>query len=212
MNLNVCFQYTMPPNYSLTKIYKIAIDDLLYVGSTVSPLYARKAQHKCDYARQKKSSKLHQKILEKYGGWSDEIKLILVHNFPCNDKNEKTAEEERVRQELEAKLNSQVCQWPQDPVEKNEHINLLRRDLRKRNPEKFRDRAKKWNEKNKDKVAERQKKNYEEHREERLAYAAKQREEHKKEIAESYKMWYAKNKDKKKAQVASRWRALNMSS
>jgi hypothetical protein len=78
-------------DYSNGKIYMIEPtceyeDGDIYYGSTASTLVKRLSQHK------NKSNKCRSKILiEKYG--RDNIKIILIKYFPCQNKSELTAEE-----------------------------------------------------------------------------------------------------------------------
>ena len=74
----------MPINYANGKIYKLVnnIDDKIYIGSTVNPLYKRKGQHKSTSIL-KPNIKLYQYLNEI--GW-DNVDIILIENFPCESK------------------------------------------------------------------------------------------------------------------------------
>ena len=96
-------------NYQNTVIYKIQHiekDDLLYVGHTTD-FTKRKSLHKYnsnnELSRQA-SLKIYQ-IVRNNGGW-DMFKMLEVKKFPCNDKREALAEEDRVMKELKANMNA----------------------------------------------------------------------------------------------------------
>jgi hypothetical protein len=89
--------------YQNAKIYKISndIDQLIYVGSTITSLSQRFSSHKS-------KSKLYPerkiyKHFAKYGIHHFEIKLI--KKYPCNNKLELEIEEERYKIMLNAQLN-----------------------------------------------------------------------------------------------------------
>jgi hypothetical protein len=90
------------PDYSKCVIYTIRTGEGLYVGSTCNYIH-RKYNHK---ERSKKSNeKLYMAIRENNGEWD-----MQPHSeYPCNSKIEMNIEEERVRKELKADLNSNVC-------------------------------------------------------------------------------------------------------
>ena len=96
-------------NYENTVIYKIQHiekDDLLYVGSTTD-FINRKYHHKdcCKVSVDvRHNSKVYVMIREN-GGW-DMFKMIEVKKFPCADKNEAVAEEDRLMKEMKATMNS----------------------------------------------------------------------------------------------------------
>lgn len=96
-------------DYSKTIIYKIehSIDkSLLYVGHTTD-FITRKHSHKIS-CNCKGVSDHHTKkyqMIRDNGGW-DMFQMLEIKKFPCQDSNEARAEEERVRIELNASLNS----------------------------------------------------------------------------------------------------------
>lgn len=75
------------PNYQEGKIYKITGGGLTYIGSTtLKTLAKRLAGHKADIKRGKKvSSRL---VL-----CHDDCDIVLLENFPCNNKDELHARE-----------------------------------------------------------------------------------------------------------------------
>ena len=63
----------------------------IYYGSTTQPLHKRLFQHKSDYTNtcdRPCNSKL---IFQKYG--IENVKIILIKYYPCNNKNELEAQE-----------------------------------------------------------------------------------------------------------------------
>lgn len=78
------------PDYSKGKIYKLwspELEDMIYIGSTIQPLSVRLGGHKCDYKRGKNcmSSKMFQ--------LTDNIKIELIEEYPCENKDQLTKRE-----------------------------------------------------------------------------------------------------------------------
>jgi len=76
------------PDYSKGKIYKLwspeLPEDMIYIGSTVNELYKRLCQHK----------KPSNKSSSSYIFFSaNNVKIELIENYPCKDKNELTRRE-----------------------------------------------------------------------------------------------------------------------
>ena len=95
------------PNYEDCVIYTIRSGEHLYVGSTCN-FVRRKFEHKsCIHNEKSKKHNfnLYKTIRENDGKW--EMKPYSV--FPCKNKMEMNVEEERVRRELNADLNSYSC-------------------------------------------------------------------------------------------------------
>ena len=95
------------PNYSKCIIYTITTPNGLYVGSTCN-FTRRKNNHKCiihnEKARQH-NCKLYQNIRENGDDWV----MKPYSEFPCESKMQMSIEEERIRRELNANLNSNSC-------------------------------------------------------------------------------------------------------
>ena len=90
--------------YQHAKIYKIinSIDNLIYVGSTITPLNKRFSDHKC-------ASKLHpeRKIYKHFMKLGiDHFEIKLIKNYPCADRTALDIEEERYKILLNAQLNT----------------------------------------------------------------------------------------------------------
>jgi len=99
----------IPMNFQNSVIYKIVSNNLdnkdCYVGSTTN-FDKRKASHKNTHNNQnnKQYNKPLYKFIRENGGWND-FSMILVENYPCNNKNELFARERYFIQELKASLN-----------------------------------------------------------------------------------------------------------
>ena len=97
-------------DYSKSVIYKIEHADnpeLLYVGSTTD-FTRRKTQHKhaCINGNVRNHNiKLYQMI--RSNGGFNEFKMMVIAQYPCNNKIELLIEEERIIKELKATLNGQ---------------------------------------------------------------------------------------------------------
>ena len=100
------------PDYKKCVIYTIKSGEGLYVGSTCN-FNQRKYKHKSSLNNENDKNynlKLYKTIRENGGEWS-----IQPHaEFPCKSKMEMCIEEERVRQELKADLNSNSCFLTED--------------------------------------------------------------------------------------------------
>jgi predicted GIY-YIG superfamily endonuclease len=68
-------------NYKTAKIYKLVSGNLTYYGSTCNELRKRLAQHKAS----------HDSTLRKLFDSGEEVKIILVEKYPCNDRDELNA-------------------------------------------------------------------------------------------------------------------------
>jgi len=95
-------------DYSKISIYMIQhIEDksLIYVGSTVN-FRCRKNHHKSNCYNEKGKEynyKVYTMIREN-GGWAA-FQMLEIKKYPCNDKREAEAEEEKCRVELNANMN-----------------------------------------------------------------------------------------------------------
>jgi hypothetical protein len=90
--------------YSKGKIYKIYnIDetDKFYVGSTIDTIWRRFYGHK---TKSKKATSFFYQEVRRLG-WN-KFKIEVIEQFPCNNKQELFAEEERIRSETDAFYNT----------------------------------------------------------------------------------------------------------
>ena len=94
----------MVTDYSKNVIYKILHNDddtLLYVGHTTN-FTKRKALHK--YRCIKKTTPVY-KMIRDNGGWEC-FNMIVIQNFPCENKMEARIEEDRIMREMKASMNT----------------------------------------------------------------------------------------------------------
>ena len=80
------------PDYKNSKIYKLYVGDLVYIGSTAQPrLSLRLGQHKNAYKRWVKDGKIYASSFELFKVGDPTIELIEL--FPCGSKDELRAHE-----------------------------------------------------------------------------------------------------------------------
>ena len=161
------------PDYQKAKIYKLwspqGEDDEVYYGSTCNDLRYRKSQHK------NKSHICKSKILfEKY----DDVRIELVEDYPCNNKQE---------------LNKKEGEF----IKNNKCLNKVIPDRTKQewyedNKEKITKQTKEWIEKNKEKLTEYRKEYYQNNKEHISKWIKNNRDK----INETQKEWNKKNKEK----------------
>lgn len=108
----------MPPDYSKTVIYKIqhvTNPDLLYVGCTTN-FNARRHQHRsrCTNVNDVEHNCYKYKMIRENGGF-DMFLMKPVKQVSCKNKLEAEIEEEKVRLELKANLNTLIRPLPYKP-------------------------------------------------------------------------------------------------
>jgi len=143
------------PDYSKAVIYTIKSKDNLYVGSTVN-FRSRKYQHKevlHNENNKKHNFKIYKTIRENGFEWD----MKPYKEFPCENKIQLSIEEERIRQELNADMNSNSCYV----FNKKEKILEQHKKWRLANPEKVLENSKK----NKEKMRETSKLYYQKNKE-----------------------------------------------
>jgi hypothetical protein len=86
-------------------IYKITIQDYIYVGSTKNFTH-RKSQHKSE-CNLKKDRLIYNKINE-LGGWENSV-MTPIHECDCETNIQAHIQEELFRKECNANLNSKQC-------------------------------------------------------------------------------------------------------
>ena len=161
------------PDYQKAKIYKLwspqGEDDEVYYGSTCNDLRFRKSQHKS------KNHNCKSKILfENY----DDVRIELVEDYPCNNKQE---------------LNKKEGEF----IKNNKCLNKVIPDRTKQewyedNKEKITKQTKEWIEKNKEKLTEYRKEYYQNNKEHISKWIKNNRDK----INETQKEWNKKNKEK----------------
>ena len=151
------------PNYENTVIYKIQHsekEDLLYVGSTTD-FTKRKYAHKqvCNNPEHRNHNlKLYQTICAN-GGW-DSFKMLVVKNFPCYDKRQAEAEEDRIMRELKANLNMKSAVLDKIKMRQN------KLEYRANNKDAIKNKEREYRENHREQYADHCKRYYKEHKQE----------------------------------------------
>ena len=146
-------------NYQNTVIYKIQHlenEELMYVGHTTD-FIKRKSQHKiCSYVNHQLSSlRLYTMIIEN-GGW-DMFNMIELKKYPCNDKREAEAEEDRFIRLLKPSMNSK------NSMHNKEKEKATQKLYRQTHQEEIAAKEKEYREKHKEHYRELTQKYYKEH-------------------------------------------------
>ena len=170
-------------NYQNNIIYKIqhkTIDELIYIGSTTN-FAKRKYKHKSNCYNEKAAEYNTKKsvMIRENGGW-DMFDMVLVKKYPCNDNLEAYAEEEKIRREMNANMNSIRCFRTQE-------------DTKEYN--------KKYSETHKEELSEKKKQYRETHKEEIRENAKQYYETHQEEIRENAKQYYETHKQENSQKV-----------
>jgi hypothetical protein len=151
-----------PQDFSKGLIYTIVCktdETLLYVGSTTN-FTQRKNTHKgaCCNENSKKYNRPVYVMMRANGGW-DSFNMRPVKEFPCESKIQLVIEEERIRKEMQANLNTrkaflspeerkeQIKEWRKDNAE---HVNQYNKD----NAEHIAERKKQYQKVNTERIAE----------------------------------------------------------
>jgi hypothetical protein len=189
-----------PTDYSKTIIYKIQhIDnpELLYVGSTTD-FTKRKYQHKSDCNnpnRNKYNMKLYQMIREN-GNW-DMFNMVIVKEYPCENRRQAECEEDRCIREMKATLNSiRAFITPEEQIEIRRQWRLENKDKIKEYNLEHKEQRKQYYIENKDKIVEQNKQYYTENKDKKLEQYKQYYTENKDKILEQRKQYYTENKDK----------------
>lgn len=166
-------------DYSKGKIYKIEINGQLYVGSTCQLLCQRRGNHvrkSIDYPNRK----LYKCITEN-GGW-DNVKLILIINFPCKSIEELLAEEDKYIKELKPELNSKNAVFDKERyvIANKKRCKEYCKEYYIANKEERNAKSREYHRNNREKIKESRKQYREENREKHKEYMKKWHLEHKK--------------------------------
>ncbi len=191
-------------DYSKIVIYKIqhqSKDELLYVGSTTH-FGNRKRQHKqnCYNVNGKPYNYKLYKTIRDNGGW-DMFNMVIVKEYPCENKRQAEAEEDKCIREMKSSLNTHRAFTT--PEERREH----NKEYRVKNKNKIKEKHKEYREQNKDKLKERNKEHYEQNKDKmnelKKEYylnnkdkISKQRKEYREQNKDKIKEHYEQNKDK----------------
>ena len=169
----------MSDKYKNGKIYTIRCkndDSLIYVGSTVQPLFKRWHQHKTRVNKQVYNNiLLYQKMRETN---IEDFHIELYENFPCNSKEELNKREGEIIREI-GTLNKQIAgRTPKEYVEDNK------------------DKIKEWFIDNKDKLLKKNKEYYEANKDILLKKKKEYYETNKTKLLDNMKQYQQDNKEK----------------
>ena len=175
----------MPIDYNKTIIYKLVCKDLtikeLYVGATTN-WYNRQHNHKsdCNNEKSKKNLKVYRFIRANCGfdNWS----MIMVEEYPCENKLQSDAREHYWTENLGAKLNTNV-------------VGRTHKEYHEEHKEYFAEKMKEYREDNKEEITKKKKEYREQHKEEISEKEKEYREQNKVQLAEKKKEWYEINKE-----------------
>ena len=149
----------LPIDYSKAFIYKLCCKDKsideCYIGSSTNWV-KRKYGHKndCNNPNQKAYNQKKYVFIRDNGGW-DNWEMILIHNYPCNDKRELEKEEERVRCKYHNNINSYRAYTTEEEKKKYRIDNVEQlKQYRIDNKDKIKENHKQYYNNNKDKILE----------------------------------------------------------
>ena len=172
----------VPIDYSNTIIYKLVNYDcpeLSYVGSTTNRT-RRKQEHKCCVTNpnNKAYNRKVYKMIRENGGW-ESWHMVDIKAFPCANRREAEAEEDKIMQELKANMNSQKAHLTEEY--KKQYRKTYNAEYRDTHKEQHKEQLQKYRDAHKEEIKQCN-----------IAY----RDAHKEEIKEKYKKYTEANKDK----------------
>jgi predicted GIY-YIG superfamily endonuclease len=177
-----------PIDYSKSLIYTIICntdESLIYVGSTTD-FRRRKNDHKTKSITinqdNRRTNSFLYKMIRENGNW-DNFTMKPFKEFPCENKIQLLIEEERIRKELNAKLNGyRAYITAEEQVEEKKEYNHQRWiNITQEEKEILNEKKKDWYHQNKEKESLRKKKSYVENKE---------------QIDAQHKAYYEENKEK----------------
>ena len=182
-------------NYENGKIYKLVndINDNFYVGSTVNSLAKRKYWHRTKGSMMPGVKAIYDEI-----GW-DQLKIVLVENFPCDSNDELRQRERFWYDELKPDLNRQrpwvgVEEAKQETKQRNEQY-------QQDNVDKIKQQQKEYREANVDKIKQYQKQYQQDNKQQKMEYDAQYRKSNPDKIKQYKKQYYDKIKQQKKQSI-----------
>jgi hypothetical protein len=184
------------PDYSLSKIYKLYVGELVYIGSTTQPrLSLRLGQHKTDYNQWVKNGKNYMSSFELFKLGTPKIELI--ESFLCGSKDE-LRRREGFHQRATDCVNKNIAgQTPEEYYEANqEKISKRKKQYYEANQEKISKQAKQYYEANQEKITERVKQYYEANQEKITEQKKQYRDANQEKISKQKKQYYEANQDR----------------
>jgi len=184
------------PDYSLSKIYRLWIGDLVYIGSTSRPrLSMRLGQHKTNYKQWVKTGKQYMTSFELFKVGMPKIELI--ETYPCKSKDELHAREgHHQRNTLCVNLQIAGQTAAEYYLANKDKRNEYQRGYYEANQEKRNEYQKGYRLENQANISERMKGYYEANQEKRNEYQKGYYEANQPRICERKKEHYQANKTK----------------
>lgn len=184
-----------PIDYKKALIYSIVCKTdptLLYIGSTTDFRH-RKNGHKtdCNIETSKRYNTLVYVMIRANGGW-DAFDMKPVKEFPCENKIQLVIEEERIRKEMNAQLNS----YRAITTVEDRKNDKKERYLLPHNKEKMKIKNEKYREKHKEELKELKHQWYLENREKAIERVKEYIKNNKEQVKETKRKWAEANKDK----------------
>ena len=150
------------PDYSKGIIYKLCCKDPtikdIYIGSTCN-FTKRKYEHKqsCINSNNKEYNIYKNVFIRENGGW-DNWDMIMIKEYPCENKRELVTEERKCIEEYNASLNKILPSRSKKELEEyKKEYRIKNKDYHKEYYIKNKDKLKDYREKNKEKISKRQK-------------------------------------------------------
>lgn len=180
--------------YENGKIYRLVCNcgcNKQYIGSTKNTLSKRKKQHKDDYTRWSKGLRdgLSAFSFMKHNDYD----IILIENFPCNDKNELTARERFFIETMEC-VNKNIPTRTKKEYRNDNKEKLKAYYIKYR--ENHKEKIKQYKKQNKEKITLKRKENEEKNKEQIKEKRRKYRIENIEKISKQQKLRYDKNRTK----------------
>jgi len=137
------------PNYNNTVIYKIINYDLpefVYVGHTTN--FTKRKQHHKEGTYSETSPKYNRlvyKTIRENGVWGD-WKMIIIKEFPCENRRQAEAEEDKYMMELKCTLNTIRASRNQKQyrIDNKERLKEYGLEYRENNKDAANERSKEW--------------------------------------------------------------------
>ena len=148
-------------NYTKSIIYKLCCKNpeikQIYIGSTANEIRKRKNQHKSDcYNKNRESYNLYVYQFIRDNGGFQNWSIIIIENYPCENKRELEKRERYYIELLNATLNSYNSYRTEE--EKKEQLKKCTKEWKEKNKDKNKEKTKEYQKNNKQQYKDYQKK------------------------------------------------------
>ena len=170
-----------PKDYKNGKIYCIRndVDEQIYIGSTCQELCKRMTYHRQDAKKPNRQNTLLYPLMLKYG--IEHFYIELIEEYPCENLKQLEKREGELIRELKASLNQKVAgrtveEYKVECAEKiktskairdkryaennPEKVKSRRKTYYWKDPEKYREQARKYNQEHKEEISKKNKERY----------------------------------------------------